>query len=285
MLNCYAGLDDLTQAMKGGATAADKAVQLRVIEAVSRALDKGLEWQFFNEVAQTMYFNGNGRRVLRLRSAAVVGGGKHAGLLSVTTCKVDENDDGTYERTATENTDFWLAGKVDDGPYREMEILTRSTSLAAWQPGPRTVQVVGECGYSNETEAAGTLGAAISDTTGTSVTMTTGHTVQAGNTLLIGSEYLFCSAVAGNTLTVQRGVNGSTAATHLISVAVSRRRYPRPVEQVCLMESARLIRDGMTGFSGNVANAEFAGYAFNAIYPAIRDLKAAFHPTGMAVAV
>lgn len=286
MLNCYAGLDDLTQAMKGGSSAVDKAVMLRVIEAVSRSFDRGLEWQFYNEVAQTAYFDGNGRRVLRLRSAAVERGHRRAGLLSVTTCKVDENDDGTYELTLTENTDFWKTDRENDGPYRALEILTRSTLASAWCRGPRTVEVVGEFGYSNEVEAAGTLGAAITDAAATTATMAAGHTVQAGNTLKVGTEYIFVGAVASNTLSsLQRGVNGSTAATHLNGAAVSRRRFPRPVELAVTAESARLVRDGLTGFSGQAANPEFAGYAFNAVYPAIRDLKATFHPTGMAVAV
>lgn len=287
MLNCYAGLDDLTQSMKGGSSTVDKAVALRVLEAVSRAYDRGLEWQFFDKKAQTVYYDGNGNLKLHLRSAAVVRGGSHSGLLSVTSLSIDENDDGTYEKTAVENTDFWLTDRwLDDGPYTALEAMSRSTQLSGgWWRAPRSVKVVGDTGYSNETEAAGTLGAAVSDTTGTSVTMTSGHTVQAGNTILVDSEYLFVSAVSGNTLTVTRGVNGSTAATHLINAAVSRRRYPRPIELGVVAESARLIRDGLTGFSGQVANQDFAGYAFQAVYPAIRDLKASFHPTGMAVAV
>lgn len=286
MLNLYAGLDDVTQAMKGGSSATDKAVTLRVIEAVSRALDRGLEWQFFNEVAQTAYFDGNGKRELRLRSAASERGGRRAGVLSITTCKVDENDDGTYELTLTEDTDFWKTDRDNDGPYRALEMMTRSTRAAAWCRGPRTVQVVGEFGYSNEVEAAGTLGAAITDAAATTATMTAGHTVQAGNTLKIGSEYIFVGAVASNALSgLVRGVNGSTAATALNGAAVSRRRFPRPIEAAVTMESVRLIRDGLTGFSGNVANPEFAGYAFQSVYPAILDLKRTYHPTGMAVAV
>lgn len=284
MLNCYAGLDDLTQSMKGGSSAVDKAVALRVLEAVSRAYDRGLEWQFFDEKA-TAYFDGNGYGTMRLRSAAVVRGGRFAGLLSVTSLKVDEDEDGVYERTLVANTDYALRERFDDGPYRAVRILARSAQVHDWYLGDSSVEITGTFGWSSEVEAAGTLGAAITDTTGTSVTMVGGHSVQAGNTILVDSEYLFVSAVSTNTLTVVRGVNGTTAATHLNNAAVSRRRYPRPIELGVVAEAARLIRDGLTGFSGQVANADFAGYAFNAVYPAIRDLKASFHPTGMAVAV
>lgn len=284
MQNLYAGLDDLQQAMKGGTSATDKAVALRVVEACSRSADRGLEWQFFNEVAQTAYFDGNGRRVLRLRSAAVERGFRRAALLALTSVAVDEDDDGTYELALVENTDVWLTDRENDGPYRALELMTRSTLASAWHRAPRSVKVVGEFGYSNETEAAGTLGAAITDAAATSITMASGHTVQAGNTMVVGSEQIFVGAVSGTALSsCVRGVNGSTAATHSNGAAVRRRRYPRPVEQLVTMEAARLIRDGLTGFSGSVGNAEFAGYAFQAMYPAIADLKRSFHPTGMAV--
>lgn len=283
MLNCYCGLDDLTNAMKGGSTAADKAVALRVIEAVSRAVDRGLERRFYHEEA-TAYFDGNGMRRLPLSMHANEQG--RGDLLSVTTLKVDDNRDGVYELTLTENTDFKLANKGDGGAYRRLDVLWEwSTRISYWAAFARYIEVVGVWGYSQETEAAGTLGAAIADTTTTSVTMAAGHAVQAGNTIVVDSEQLFVSAVATNTLTVVRGVNGSTAASHLSGASVARRRYPRPIELAVQMEAARLIRDGLTGFSGQVANPEFAGYAFQAVYPAIADLKRTFHPTGTVVAV
>lgn len=284
MLNCYAGLDDLTRAMKGGSSATDKSVALFVIEAVSRAYDRGLDWQFFDST-ETAYFDGNGYGTMHLRSAAVVRGGRHAGLISLTSLKVDEDQDGVYERTLTVNQDFMLSNRDGDGPYRSVRVLARSSQITCWDLAPSSVEIAGEFGWNAETEAAGTLAAAITDVAATSITMTAGHTVQAGNTLLIDTEKIFVSAVAGNSLTVVRGVNGSTAATHLINAAVSRRRYPRPIELGVLTESARLIRDGLTGFSGQVANAEFAGFAFQSIYPAIAELKRSFHPTGGMVAV
>ena len=71
------------------------------------------------------------------------------------------------------------------------------------------------------TDAAGTLGAAIADTTTTSVTMTAGHTVEVGGLLLIDSERLYVSAVVGNALTVVRGFLGSTTETHLNGATVA----------------------------------------------------------------
>lgn len=70
--------------------------------------------------------------------------------------------------------------------------------------------------------SVGALGAAIPDTTGTSVTMTAGHSVAAFDTLTIDSETLYVTAVSTNTLTVIRGWAGSTAATHSNGATVTR---------------------------------------------------------------
>lgn len=62
---------------------------------------------------------------------------------------------------------------------------------------------------------AGTLGAAISDTTTLAFTMTAGHTVAVGEILRVENEILIPATVVSNTITpVARGDNGSTAATH-----------------------------------------------------------------------
>jgi len=62
-------------------------------------------------------------------------------------------------------------------------------------------------------KAGGALGAAISTTSGTSATMTVGHTLLTGQTWRIGNEILTGSA-SSDALTIERGFNGSTAATH-----------------------------------------------------------------------
>ncbi len=72
-------------------------------------------------------------------------------------------------------------------------------------------------------KAAGTLGAAIADTTGLTFTMTAGHTLtQGGGQIVRIDNELFNTTSSGATsLVVQaRGDNGSTAATHLILAPV-----------------------------------------------------------------
>ena len=66
---------------------------------------------------------------------------------------------------------------------------------------------------------ADTLGAAISSSGATSITVTTA-VFQPGHVIKIDSEYLWVSAVSGTTLTVTRGFYGSTAATHSNGAAI-----------------------------------------------------------------
>lgn len=65
----------------------------------------------------------------------------------------------------------------------------------------------------------GTLDGAIATTSATSATVDTGHTLATGQIWRIGNEIL-TGSVSTNTLTISRGENGSTAATHLDGVTV-----------------------------------------------------------------
>jgi hypothetical protein len=79
--------------------------------------------------------------------------------------------------------------------------------------------------YSHAWEVITSLAAAITTPTATSITVPKGL-IFAGDLILTDTEYLYVSAVSAgatnDTLTVSRGVNGSTAAAHLISAPVSR---------------------------------------------------------------
>lgn len=67
---------------------------------------------------------------------------------------------------------------------------------------------------------AGTLGAAVADTSTLSFTMTAGHTLKTGQVWRVNNE-LVQGTVNTNTLNIDtRGANGSTAASHLINTAV-----------------------------------------------------------------
>ena len=59
------------------------------------------------------------------------------------------------------------------------------------------------------------------DTSETAIDLTSGTLIEVGHYLLIDSEQMFVTAISSNTATVERGVNGTTAATHDTLTAVT----------------------------------------------------------------
>lgn len=277
MPNLYASLGDLKAELQKTGTA-DDAVLLRSLERASREIDGRCARRFYHESA-TAYFNGNGREILRL-----VGAQREpfrGDLISVTSVKVDGNRDSTFEYTLVANTDYWLAEPGSGGAGTALEINPYNPQVSPWPKAQRCIEIVGVFGYSNEAEASGTLGAEISSASATSVTMTAGHGLTGGETIIVGTEQMYVSAVSTNTLTVVRGVNGSTAATHSNGAAVTRRRYPRLIEQATVIRAADIWRGTQTGY-GQVATSELGGFASNVAFAQFMGLTREFIHMGVA---
>lgn len=86
-----------------------------------------------------------------------------------------------------------------------------------------SIKVTGTWGYGGTWPDTGaSLGAAITSTTATTLTASDGTRLEVGMVLKIDSEYLYVDGISTNTITIGRGFNGSTAATHLISAPISR---------------------------------------------------------------
>lgn len=227
----YGRLSKLKERTMGVTTTAIDSPLLGYLEDASRRIDDVCMRHFYSLAAETRYYNGDGRAELTFNDD----------LLSVTTLKVDEDGDGTFETTLTANTDYWLwpYNPLANQPYKRVD-LNPSGLLRAWPAGPRRAQIVGTFGYSNETETVRTplgdvvqLNGAINSSV-TTVTLDPDHGVDPGEVLAVDSEQLYVVAVSENTLTVERGVNGTTAASHSDNADVARRVYPRRVSEVCL---------------------------------------------------
>ena len=72
------------------------------------------------------------------------------------------------------------------------------------------------------TDRVDTIGASLTDTVSTTMSITTDNLAQEGDIWLIESEQVWVSAISTTTLTITRGFNGSTAATHASGVACTR---------------------------------------------------------------
>ena len=91
---------------------------------------------------------------------------------------------------------------------------------------------------------------AIADATTTSVVVSSRADVEAGRTILIDSEQMYVKSYSSNTLTVVRGVNGTTATSHSAGAAIDIYEYPGPIVEGAIIQTARLWRRKDSAFSG-----------------------------------
>ena len=215
----------------GGAGSADELFQLP--RAVSVTVDDYCNRHFYPLTA-TRTFDGPADALLPVPD-----------LLSVAALSSDDDDDGTYE-TAWAATDYQLVplnaqpAQHWGGPYHALRALSRGTKQT-FEPGQARYEIAGVWGYRNLQEPSGSLlNGAVADTTTTAVTVDDGTDVAVGQTVLIDSEQMLVTAISGNSLTVARGLNGTTAATHTDNTAVSILRWPAPVERATLINTSRI---------------------------------------------
>lgn len=225
----------------------DDAEYRRLLEAVTRQVDRVTQRTFRTYLA-TQYFTPTDPNRLLLDTDDM-----GLGLLAVTTLKTDTDGDRTYEVTWA-TTDYDLLpfnAPTLQRPYWEIGV-----TPAGKQVFPRSVaksvELVGKWGfYEDLVTVASTLNGALT-TTATSVPVTAGTDFEVLQTILIDSEQMYVTAIATNTLTVERAANGTTGAAHSSGAAIKRYRYPYEVTEATLMQAARLWTRRAAGFANQV---------------------------------
>ena len=265
-MNVYCRLQDVVAAIQGSSqwpAHSHDAELLRLMEEISREAERHCNL-VFAAVTDTRYFDGNGCGELWLPPSR--------GFLAAapTAFAVDLYGRLDYLASPVVNTDYFTypadSTPGDPQPIMRLDVNPWSTLLVrAWPRGRRALRITGRFGWSEETEATGVT---VNDEDGgldaseTAMTVS-GAGLQAGDTLLVGSEQIYVSAAAGATstaLTVVRGVNGTTAATHANGAAILRRRYPRPVEQVVLARTIQRFKRQEVGYVSTIANSEIGTF-------------------------
>ena len=77
-------------------------------------------------------------------------------------------------------------------------------------------------------------------------------TIEAGQVLLIGTEQVYVrtgGGASGTAVTVQRGVNGATAAVIASGSAIAAYRYPDAITQAALMHAGRIFKRSQAAFA------------------------------------
>lgn len=184
----YATVEQVAQAIDIAATAYETDRLKRIVFGASRKIDRELHRHFYPITEARTYWITGG-----------VGFWLDADLLSLSTLTADDVS------IDTSDVDLWPA---DTGPpYKWIE-----------QSGA-TIVVTGDWGFSNDTETAGGLDSAISDTTGTSVVATNSAVIGVGDLIICESERMIVTA---KTLSDTAATNEAalTAAKNDVTVTV-----------------------------------------------------------------
>jgi len=270
----YATADDLRDYLAGSAFSSgwtsDAGSIRRILEGASRRIDNYCEGGTFGPLTETRFYDiGSGSLVQSPQYVVLSGsddiatGGSLAQvipldgwLVSPTTVTAYDDTDRGASTVLTEgyNADFWLM-PYNSAPKTIFK-LNEDTSNTL-DAGQQTLSILGSWGYTGDTLSV-TTADAIGSTTATSISVTSASGLGPAQAILIDSEQIYITAISGNTLTVQRGINGSTAATHSGGAALTRYDYPELVVQACLDIAKLTFRNRDMGSGGSIGSGEMA---------------------------
>ncbi len=240
---------------------------MRFVAKVSRQIDRWTDRVFY-PVTEVRYFDRTHSRRTRIDD-----------VLSVSQLQYSEDNGATY--TALAEATNWLLVRGDGfthpGSYDHLWIDPVGTVLTAWPADFKAIELTGIWGYADDrSDAWETSGDTVQDATEQDASQTTllvskpeGNTVfgssprfAAGMLIRVETEYQEITDVQEKTLTVIRGRNGSTAATHANGTAIEIWRAPDPVRQAVIIEATRAHMRAQQGFADSRANAEIGELFF-----------------------
>lgn len=216
---------------------------LDMLETASRWIDGYCDRHFFVSEGKRR-FDGTGRVTLAVTD-----------LVSADEVRVRQGSTGRWVGWSSGD---WLAYPLNAAPTEpDGRPYTRIVATAGGRRFPLSrggVIIAGLWGYGDVREDTGLqvsgAGAAAGDAEIT-VAATGGGpaaSLSAGHTVRIGDEQMYVTAVSDDgqgatTLTVQRGVNGTTPAMHAVGSGMSVYRYPSAVTEACLQQAALWWRE------------------------------------------
>lgn len=249
-LNLYASLTTIKRRLGITGTADDTDLTM-LLEASSRQIDDYCERWFYAETA-TKYFDGSASPFFLPYD-----------LLSVSTFKLDEDGDATFESSLVA-ADYHLYPLAK---YPKTWIrVSANGNYGGFASGIRKgIELAGIWGYGDGISAtpyslSTTTTNEEMDASETGMDVVSSTPFAVGMTILVESEQMFISAVGTNTLTVTRGVNGTTAATHAISQTVYIYEYPKLVAEATLMQATRWFKRKDSAYATVVATPELGQF-------------------------
>lgn len=229
-MNLYATLVRMRQTLLLTSTSQD-GLLMAALEAASRSIDRDTHRQFYIETA-TRFFDG---QLDRDPDRMVIDD-----FLSLSAVGVDTDADDVYDdQTWVEDTDYrtWPFNE-----FPKLELWLHPNGNFGFNSFQKGWSITGEWGYAKSTtptDASATTGT-VATTDGTTLVLSVEDGLEPGQTILVGSERMFVSAVSGTNATVVRKVNGSTAAIHASATVIKVYNYPALVVEACVTNAARL---------------------------------------------
>ena len=274
MTNAYADLATLKSAsVLNAPDDAHDARLLTLLEAASRWID-GYCGRQFGATRGERCFDGTGRASLTVPD-----------LVSVSSIRVREAS-GQWVRWLTAD---WLLYPLNSAPTEPggrpyTRIILASGGRRRFPLSRAGVAVSGVWGYGEVREDAGQQIAAESAVTADAAAVVVSPVsadaaipLSAGHTVRIGLEQMYVTdttaGVGKTTLSVQRGVNGTTPAAHAVGAGLSMYRYPAAVAEACLLQAAVWWRER---FGGPFMPPEGDGGDVGGVSPTVRALLAPY---------
>jgi hypothetical protein len=233
MNKSYATLTQLKSFMSNSVTGND-ADLLRILEDASQEIDD-ICMRYFNTHEDTEIFDGAGTTLI-----------PSIDILSISAINLDMDGSGNYATSVPLNT-VLLYPLSGPQRYPKTELkFTLNSGIGYWASGIRAgVQITGVFGYGDgkgsTTYYDSGITGTVATTSGTSLTLSSEDTIQAGHTLRIGSEQMYVQAVSNNgdmTATVVRGQHGTTAAIHT-TAEIYIYSYPGPIVEATILQANR----------------------------------------------
>jgi hypothetical protein len=237
VINTYAGIETLKSRAGISGTAQDALLWLALYTA-GRTVDGFCNRRFFLVRASRLFD-------VRDREGFLV-----PDLVSVVALREDADRDRVFEvtRAAGDYLLYPLNASPEQPwgrPYSRV-VADPNGPRPAFTIGRRAVEVDGEWGFRKafaDTGADLSIGGPLS-AAATQATVTDGTLVEAGDTALIEQEQVFIRQVSGNDLTLVRGVNGTSAVSHVDGLDVWTARPPAQVSEASLLVAGRLFTRG-----------------------------------------
>ena len=250
MTHAYVTVDVLkgASALNITGTANDDRL-LGLAEAASSVIDRWCNRHFFALRAKRR-FDGDGDTVLRVPDLI----------------DVDANGVRTYENGRDAHVTVWgvddydllpfdadpaSAGNPNSRPYTRLRATGLSAVNRCFPRGRDNVEISGVWGWWEHLRRASQTVEEAADAGDETLTLSAfpkaRAEIAAGHTLLIGEEQVFVRERDGETLTVERGVNGTAAGVIAAGSAIDIYEYPAPVWEAALQLAVRMWRSTLGG--------------------------------------